>query len=159
MPRYDLTNLNECIVCEIRNGSKRLFLTLLYRSPSQDFDEFTLFKRKWEETIININNCSPTMSVCIGDFNARNSNWWPEDTTNSQGIDLEELSSQYGLHQIIDKPTHILSDSASCIDLIFTSSPNCISKSGVFPSLVSTFKHQLLHAKIQFKIPFPPAYN
>ena len=34
-PRPDLTTLDECLVCEIQNGFKRFFLTVLYRSPSQ----------------------------------------------------------------------------------------------------------------------------
>ena len=51
----------------------------------------------------------------IGDFNARNSEWWGDDSTK-----IAELTAQYNLNQIIDVSTHILSDSVSCIDLIFT---------------------------------------
>ena len=73
--RSDLTPLDECLVCEVTTGKKRLFLTLIYRSPSQSAEQFSQFKQKWEETIININNCSPTVSIFVGDFNARNSDW------------------------------------------------------------------------------------
>ena len=38
--RPDLTTLDECLVCEIQNGSKRFFLTVLYRSPSQSIEQF-----------------------------------------------------------------------------------------------------------------------
>ena len=148
--RSDLTDLNECLVCEVRCGSKRSFITLLYRSPSQDGENFMLFKRQWEDTIININNCSPAVSVYVGDFNARNSDWWSGDTSNLQGTEINNLATQHGLHQIIDKPTHILSNSASCIDLIFTSTPNLVCNSGVLPSLFSTCKHQLVYARLNF---------
>ena len=65
---------------------------------------------------------------------------------------------QHGLSQIIDKPTHILPNSASCIDLIFTCEPNLIVDSGVHSSLFPRCHHQLIYAKINFKIYFPPAY-
>ena len=59
----------------------------------------------------------------IGDFSARIDGmmeWWNGDSTNLQGTELAELAAQYSLKQIIDGPTHILPNSASCIDLIFT---------------------------------------
>ena len=99
------------------------------------------------------------VSVYVGDFNARNSDWWSGDTSNLQGTEINNLATQHGLHQIIDKPTHILSNSASCIDLIFTSTPNLVCNSGVLPSLFSTCKHQLVYARLNFQIPFPPAYK
>ena len=71
--RPNLTALDECFVCEIQNGFKRFIITVLYRSPSQSIEQFSLFKQRWEETIININDCSPTIAMYIGDFNARNS--------------------------------------------------------------------------------------
>ena len=95
----NLTTLNECrLVCEIQNGSKRFFITVLYRSPSQSIEQFSLFKQRWEETIININDCSPTIAMYIGDFNARNSEWWNGDSTNLQGTELAELAAQYNLN-------------------------------------------------------------
>ena len=95
--RPNLTALVECLVCEIQNGSK-CFLTVLYRSPGQSIEQFSLFKQRWEETIININDCSPTIAMYIGDFNARNSEWWNGDSTNLQGTELAELAAQYNLN-------------------------------------------------------------
>ena len=73
--RHDLTTLDECLVCDIQNGSKRFFLTVLYRSPCQNIEQFSFFKQRCEETIININDCSPTIAKYIGDVNAKNSEW------------------------------------------------------------------------------------
>ena len=44
--RPDLTTLDECIICELRSGSRRTFVITLYRSPSQSSEEFSLFKMK-----------------------------------------------------------------------------------------------------------------
>ena len=64
---------DECLVCEIWNGSKRFFLSVLHHSPSQSNEQFSLLRQRWEETIININDCPPTIAIYIWDFNARNS--------------------------------------------------------------------------------------
>ena len=59
---------------------------------------------------------------------------------------------------MINKPTHILESSSSCIDLIFTSQPNLITESGVHPSLYSKFHHQIIFAKLNPEILIPPLY-
>ena len=118
-----LTSLDECLVCEVISGSRKLILCLLYRSPSQDAEEFSTFKQKWEETINNIFDLSPSHAIFLGDFNARNSVWWTGDVTNSQGEEISDLATQYGLHQLIDEPTHFRPGcSPSCLDLVFSSS-------------------------------------
>ena len=95
--RPNLTALDKCLVCEIQNGSKPFFITVLYRSPSQSIEQFSLFKQRWEETIININDCSPTIVMYNGDFNVRNSEWWNGYSTNLQGTEHAELAAQYNL--------------------------------------------------------------
>ena len=106
-----MSTLKECLVCELKIGKKNLFIVALYRSPSQSIEEFSNFKIKLEQTIININNNNPYISIFIGDFNARNANWWEGDPDNYQGLDLEESFTHYGLQQIINSPTHILPNS------------------------------------------------
>ena len=95
----------------------------------------------------------------IGDFNARNSEWWNGDSTNLQGTELVELAAQCNLNQVIYGPTHILPNSASCIDLIFTMETNFITDSGVLPSLFPRCHHQLIFTKVSFTTFFPPAYK
>lgn len=155
----ELSNLNECIVCEIHSGIKRVFLTLIYRSPSQTLDEFNLFKQKLDMTLSSINNYSPYLSLLLGDLNARNTTWWEDDITNTYGTDMYDLASLNGLHQLIDEPTHILPNSSSCIDLIFSSTTSSIIESGVLPSLHPRCHHQLTFVKINFKVVYPLPYK
>ena len=157
--RIDLSNLNECLVCELKLGKNHIFLTALYRSPSQSIEQFSTFKQQLEETIVNINNCSPTMSLLLGDFNARNYIWFEGDTTNKAGLDLADITSIHSLSQIIKEPTHVLPNSSSCIDLIFTSSENLITDSGVLPSLFSRCHHQIIFCRLKFKVFHPPVYR
>ena len=55
---------------------------------------------------------------------------------------MKAVTSQNGLHQEINKPTHILNNSSSCIDLIFNSQPNLLMESGVHPSLHPNCHHK-----------------
>ena len=158
--RPELTTLNECLVTEIKTSSGRFFLCVCYRSPSQTSAEFDDFTSKWEETIVNVNNCSPISAIFLGDFNVKNSDWWDGDTTDAGGREIQNVATQHGFEQLIDGPTHILPNgSASCIDLIFSSANHLSLDSGVLPSLHPRCHHQIVFCKVNFKIPFPPSYK
>ena len=90
----------------------------------------------------------------IGDFNARNSEWWNGDST-----ELAELVAQYNLNQVTDGPTHILRNSVSCIDLMFTTETNFVTDLGVLPLLFPRCHHQLIFAKVGFTAFFPHTYK
>ena len=68
------------------------------------------------------------------------------------------MTSQFGLSQIIKEATHILESSSSCIDLIFTTQPNLVVESGVHPSLHPNCHHQIVFAKFNLQIYYPPPY-
>ena len=101
---------------------------------------------------------NPIVLVAIDDFNTKSKVWLCNDNTTSQGKALEIVTSQFGLHQVIIEPTHISHNSSSCIDLIFASQPNLIIESGVHPSLHLNSLHQLLYAKFNLQIYYPPQY-
>ena len=92
-------------------------------------------------------------------LNSRNSELWNGGSTNLQGTKLAELAAQYNLKQVIDGPTHILPNPASCIDLIFTMKTNFVTDSGVLPPLFLRCHHELIFAKKSFTTFFPPAYK
>ena len=57
------------------------------------------------------------------------------------------------------EPTHISDNSYTCIDLIFTSHPNLIIEFAVHPSLYPNCHHQIVYAKFNLQIHFPPPYS
>ena len=65
--------------------------------------------------------------IITGDLNARCSKWCNKDITNPVGRETDTLTSSAGYKQIIKKPTHILNNSSSCIDLVFRNNLNLIS--------------------------------
>ena len=92
----------------------------------------------------NLVQIKPFLVVAIENFNAKSINWFCQDKTSFEGNAIENLTSQFGLHQVIKEPIHILDTSSSCIDLIFTSQPNLIIESGVHSSLHSNCHHQII---------------
>ena len=102
---------------------------------------------------------SPFLIVLLGDFNARMQGWYQNDMTTFEGCKMDIATFQFGLSQIIKEPTHILSNSASCIDLIIKSQPNLVMHSSVHPSLHPNCHHQLIFAKLNLFFFYPPPYK
>ena len=95
-------------------------------------------------------------TIIVGDFNARPSARWTRDKTTTEHTQLESLTTVHGLHQLISKPTHLLPQSSSCIDLMFTEQPNLIVDSGVHHLYIQTATIRLyyLHAICTYLIFF-----
>ena len=62
----------------------------------------------------------------------------------SEGTVINDLMTQYGLTQIIHKPTQLLDCSFSCIDLIFTLQRDLVTNSGVYSCLYSNCHRQIM---------------
>ena len=150
---------SECIVLELDCNGKKLLFSTLYRSPSQSLDEFENFLTDFEDCLSSMCSKNPDLITILGDFNAKSSNWWTGDNTSYEGLRIDSLTSFYGLEQLISEPTHIVNNSSSCIDLIFTSQPNIITHSGVSSSLHNNCHHQLTFAKFNLEIEYPPPYE
>ena len=97
--------LNEFLLCEVTLQNKKGYLAVVYRSPSQDSNEFEYFSSAFEEILQDLSKKKSSFKVILGDFNARSSSWWCDDVTTPEGISLDYLTSQYGLYQIVNEPT------------------------------------------------------
>ena len=157
--RSDLVTLPECVVSEIHVNRKKYFFAVIYRSPSQDQAEFDNFAINFEVLLSKIYAENPFCVVVTGDFNCRSTQWWENDIENNEGKLLEPLASELGLHQLISEPTHLMGDSKSCIDLIFTNQPNLFIESGVHPSLHEQCHHQIVHGKLSVSNITSPPYS
>ena len=151
--------LNESLLCEVTIGSKKCIIGTVYRSPSQNSDEFESFLSNFEFLLQDISNRNPYLTLLLGDYNARNTNWWHHDITTTEGVQLETTTTIYGLQQLIDEPTHIRKNSSSCNDLIFASQPNLIINRGTHPSLHENCQHQITFAKARLRVKYPPPYK
>ena len=139
--------------------NKRGYVVSLYRSPNQTQDEFDIFLIRFEQLIGRVIAKNPLFVLITGDFNVRSTNWWKNDLSTSEGTQVDSLITSYGLSQIISDPSHILLNSSSCIDVIFTNQPNLVTESGVHPFLHPKCHHQIVFAKLSLKAENPPLYE
>ena len=153
------SNLDECLLCELSYKNKKCFIATSYRSPSQLREEFEKFLSNFEVLIKAIFNQKDAISIIMGDFNAQSSNWCKYDISNNEGVQIDSVTSTHGLEQLISEPTHVLSNSSSFIDLIFTNQPNLVVDSGTHPSFHPNCHHQIIHCKINLLVEYPPPYQ
>ena len=128
---FNIRFLHESITFDLRISDKLCSFISFYRSPNQSYDDFVLFLEYFELTLDILSQKNPFLMVALGNFNAKCSNWYNKDNTSYEGRKIEAVTSQNGLCQEINEPTHILDNSSSCIDLIFNSQPNLPIESGV----------------------------
>ena len=72
---------------------------------------------------------------------------------------IDNLTSSFGFHQIINETTHVLNNCPSCIVLIFTSQPNLVAKSEVHSSLHANCHHQITYIIFNLNVIYPPPYK
>ena len=137
---FDITWLSESYL-KLQN----MQLCQTCRSPSQTKDEFKNFIKNLALNLEHTGNKSPFLIVVLGDFNARIQDWYQKDKTTFEGPKVDLATSQFSLSQTIKEPTHILSNSVPCIDLIFTSQPNLVIYSGIHLTM-----HPNCHREIVF---------
>ena len=74
------------------------------------------------------------------------------------GLGLASLTSSAGYKEIIDKPSHVINDSMSCIDLIFCTNQNVISDYSIDASIFDRFHHNIIYGKIDILVPLLPKF-
>ena len=154
-----LSNLSQCIICEVSLRNCKGYIGVVYRSPSQDNAKFENFLSDFDEVLSKTASSSSLFTIILGDFNAKSLSWWKKDKTTAEGTHLEALTSLHNFHQLISEPTHLLPQSNSCIDLIFTDQPNLVVNCGTHASLNSKCHHQITHCKLNLSIEYPPPYE
>ena len=75
----NLPYLQEALLLELNDQNKKIIISSLYRSSSQNSEEFESFLTNFEHLLSDINARKPSVSVILGDFNARSTSWWSSD--------------------------------------------------------------------------------
>ena len=152
-------SFDESIVVELKFGRKKIFFTVLYRSPASDHNSpsFQTFLLNFKNLHTNIQAENPFATFFTGDFNAHSQFWWTDGDTTPEGTEIENLLTSLGLAQVISEPTNFEPNkNPSCIDLVVTDQPNLILDSGTRASLDPCCHHQIIYCKVNFRIPPPP---
>ena len=154
MRLIDVCYQQECLIFEHFNGGKLCNWISLYWSPSQSSDSFAEFANNLQTSLGKISNRNSFLTVALGDFNAKSSNWYKHDKVTYENSKIDAVTSQFSLKQLIKELTHILGNFSSCTDLIYN--PRA--------SLVTDTHHSKCHqlityAKFNFKLHYPPPYE
>ena len=151
--------LKECINFEIKIGDKLCNFVALYSSPSQSQDEFERFAKNLELNLDLISANNPFLTAVLGDFDAKSNLLYKNNNTTYEGSKIDNIASQFGLHQLINEPTHLTRNISSGIDLIFRSQPNFVMESGVHSSLHKNCHLQMTYEKFNLQIYYAPPYE
>ena len=65
--------LKEALLLEMIDNNKKIIVSVIYPSPSQNNREFNSFLSSFEQLLSEISKRKPTVSIITGDFNARSS--------------------------------------------------------------------------------------
>ena len=136
-----------------------MIVSVIYRSQSQNSNQFELVLSNLQSFLRDISKRKPSLSVVTGDFNARSSSLWYNHINTIEGSHLLSLTSSNSFSQLVNEPTHIQTNSSSCIDLIFTNQPNLSVNSGVHSSLHQNCHHQIVHTSFNLDINYPQPYQ
>ena len=108
--------------------------------------------------VSSVNNQQPTCSILVGDFNAKLSKWCPSDKYNKAGQDIDTFPTTSGYTQMIGQPTHIVNETSSCIDLLFTTTSKLLSDVGVEQTIYNKHHPNIIYGSLNLIIPLPPPY-
>ena len=147
-----LSNLSQCIVCEVFLQNCKGYTDVVYRSPSKDNIEFENFLPDFDGLLGKTASSNSFFTITLDDFNARFSSWWKKDKTTTEGTHLEALTSLHSLDQLISEPAHILSNSSSSINLIFTNQPSLVGNCGTHSTLNTKCHQQITDCKLNLNI-------
>ena len=104
-------------------------MLVLYIAWSQNSFEFENFLSNFEKFLSDTTFCNSLFTIILGDFNVRSSVWWTRDKTTMEGTQFESLTTVHSFDELISQPTHLLPQTSSCIDVIFTDQPNLTEQS------------------------------
>ena len=80
---------------------------------------FGTFADKFELTLDSLINKNPFLIVALGGFNAKTTDWFKNYIYSLKSLEIDTITSQFGLQQLINKPIHLTANSSTFINVIF----------------------------------------
>jgi len=117
----------EMLWVEVFCNGQAIIFGVCYRPPNQTAIERAVFLDGMYVTFDTILRFPNAKFVLLGDFNDRCQIWNSDHRDSELGLDLFNLLLEFGLMQLIDKPTR----NSNILDLIITNIPNLIELYGV----------------------------
>ena len=84
---------DQYLLCEVTCQNVKSCIAVIYHSPSLSCSEFEDSLFNLEKLINQIKQLKPSFTIILGGFNARSSDWWPDDITSPEGTHINSLIS------------------------------------------------------------------
>ena len=154
--RTDIEPSDAEIICySIQACSSKILVCNCYRAPHHDVVDFCDVTGR----IVEDYGSEFDEIVFMGDMNGRNELFWSEDRTNTDGRILYAAFKSYDFDNLIHKPTRIVGDTRSCIDLLFTNNPFVFSGVGVHDKIVDICDHCPIYATLHYQYRKPECFK
>ena len=134
----------EAVWVETNLNKEKILIGSFFRPPSKPISYWDLIDKSIKQA-----SYEPFRFFVFGDFNS--------DFLNNPSIHLINLINFNNMTQVIDVPTRITQTTASCLDLIMTSSVDLIKASGVLPPICSD--HSVPYIQIYLSKPSNSSYR
>ena len=109
-----ISRLNKCLILEIKISGKFVILSTVYRSlcqPIDEIDEIDDILSKFKDNLFSIIPKKSFLTYHLGNFSAKSLRRCVNDESSPEGFQIESLTSYYGLTQVLNEPTDLLSNS------------------------------------------------
>ena len=108
--------------------------------------------------LTNVNKNQPAYSILIGDSNVKFSKRCSSDKTNVLGLETNTITKLGCCSQVINKPTHFINRTSSCIGLFHSSNMSFIRNYGIEQFIFEKCHHNIKDGNLDFNVPLPPPY-
>ena len=138
---------NNMVMCYVK--SCNTLFVVVYRPPGQDTCGFKSVLDKIQEGIDSVSENSTSPDIYIsGDFNYPHIDWEAgvENTTDTQGRDLQEFINRNFLTQVVNTPTR----ENNVLDIVLTNVPRYVTEVRVTPTPLSD--HHLVQLQLGFNL-------
>ena len=133
-----------------------MLFSCLHRSPSKSHEELENSYSNLDSLLSYKNDQHLAFSIATRNFNAKCSKLLTINKFNTAGLELDSITTTAtGYSQMINKPTQFITESSSCIDLIFSSNTSFVKNCGSDLLILEKCHHIIIYGTLNFDIPFP----
>ena len=140
------TNEIEILWVKLQLKPKPILVGVCYRAPNMNQQQVSTFLENLQISLSKAMSHGAESVYLLGDFNDRCSEWTSKHPESELKEHLVDITTSFGLQQLICEPTYHTNTSANLLDLVFTDSPCYITDSGTLPP-IGTSKHSIVYCK------------
>ena len=150
--RADLEQSNiEMLWAEIMFKNHKIIICVCYRQPNQSIAEIDTFLNALDNYLsqaAGVSHNKNVVTVLLGDFNDRCTNWTSDHRDSELGLKLVNLFESYSLSQLINAPTR----GDNLLDLLATDAPAYFTNVDILDE-ISGLDHKIIHGSMSIVRP------